>query len=216
MRNVAITVITILALTQPVQANLITFTNETAFNTAIGGVALTTEGFEAINLVLAGNTGPLNFSDVSVNTVSGIVYGNDDPNFVSEGNRAIDWAQADGNITFTFNSPINAFAIDIKDLGVNDPEFRTTLSVSVSGGAFLPIFGNFTGALGNQLFAGMLDTSTTFTAVTFTNTIEFDAMGLDRLQFGIVEVPIIAVPEPGGFALLLSGLVGLALLRRLA
>ncbi len=211
MRNVVITVITVLALTQPVQANLITFTNETEFNTAIGGVALTTEGFEAIDLDLAGNTGPLTFEGLSVNTVGGKVYGNDDPNFVSEGNRAIDWAQADGNITFTFNSPINAFAIDIKDLGTAG---STILSVSVNDGTFLPI--NFEEPLGNQLFVGLFDTTTTFTAVTFTNTIEFDVIGLDRLQFGIVEAPIVAVPEPGGFALLLSGLIGLVLLRRFA
>lgn len=211
MRNVAITVITVLALTQSAQANLITFADETAFNTAISGAALTTEGFEAIDL--DANTGPLTFGEVSVNTVGGIVYGNDDPNFVSEGDRAIDWAQADGNITFTFNSPINTFAIDIMDLGTAG---STTLSVSVSGGAFLPIFDNFTGTLGNQLFVGLFDASTTFTTVTFTNTIVDDVMGLDRLQFGIVEIPIVAVPEPGGLAFLLSGLAGLVLLRRLA
>lgn len=214
MRKITITAITVLALTQPVQANLITFTSETAFSAAIGGVTLATEGFEAIDL--DANPGPLNLGNVSVNTEINTVYGNNDQRYVSEGARAIDWAQFnDGEITFAFNSPINAFAIDIKDLGTlidtDDNAIPATLSVSVSGSAFLPILTNITGEDGNLLFVGLFDATTPFSDVTFAiNTeAENDFVGFDRLQYGLV-----AIPEPGGLTLLLSGLIGLVLLRR--
>lgn len=118
------------------------FTNEGSFNTAIGGATLTLESFESNfvdgttsvafpNVTVGGDenlirTNPSTFATAGTGTI-GIIDFNFDGNFV----------------TFTFNSPINAFSVDI--LAAND-----------FGGGGNVILGNSNGA-SQVLYSGLGD-----------------------------------------------------------
>jgi hypothetical protein len=198
----------------PASAGLTTFTNEGTFNTAIGGTSLTVEGFETLTLGLA--SGPYVSGGVSMNTTSGDTFGNTSVNLVTEGARAENWQQnADGDITFTFAAGIDAFGIDITDFGYPS---TNTMNVSVNGGTFFDMFAGHSGGVGNLLFLGLYNDMTAFTTVTFSDTASSaDGIGLDRLQYGMVDVPQVPVPAAIWlFGTALIGLVGFSKRRKVA
>jgi hypothetical protein len=195
----------IVALTSLAYGDVTVYTDEVDFTTATGGVILSIESFESLND--GANAGPFNFTGGNVNTTSNLVFATSAASFVSDGVRAINWQNFnDGNITFTLTGGgINAFAIDLGDLGTGGIVTQATLSMSIDGGGFNDVLINHTGA---PAFLGVHDNTSTFSTVTFSNLPAGDAVGMDRLQFGT------GVPEPNLASFFGLAMVGLATLRQ--
>ncbi len=105
-----------------------------------------------------------------------------------------------GGVTFTFDSPINAFSVDIID-ALDGAVIEAFLRLSNSNGDSMDI------ASGGQpnnsvLFAGITDNAQAFSSVTIFSTKPQDAILLDRVQYNVVPIP------PAAY-LFASGLIGL-------
>ena len=190
----------------PLYATPLYYTNESDFQTAASGsgiVLSSPESFESGSLPTFGN--------VSISGVDflGLINNTD---YATAGSISVGWRAPvndplSGYIRFTFSSPINAFGIDIVDLGT---EGATTLSVAIGSNSPEILFDGVTGARYNQRFGGVIDTINPFTSVEFTNTAAGDAISFDRLQTGTSGV----IPEPTTMLLFGSGLIGLAGFKR--
>ena len=110
-------------------------------------------------------------------------------------------------MSFSFANPINAFSIQVKDLGGLSP---STLRVSIDGGDFFDLITDHSGPRGNLLFFGLFDDDAFFRSVTFAITNPDEAVGLDNLRFG--QVAAAALPEPASLALFGFGLAGLLII----
>lgn len=104
-------------------------------------------------------------------------------------------------LTFSFASPINAFAIDIVDLGtalnVGKPDPKSVILQTVLGSQ--TVLDHHVGANYNVVTVGVVDLDTVFSLVTLKIPDcgrPQDFFSYDRLQFG-------AVPEPRPFLMLL-------------
>ena len=178
------------------QATLSVYTNQASFLAAIGGASLTVEGFDTIPFgpVPSYTSGPLTVSTANAN-----LNGTNTPLFISQGARAIYWNDAaqHGDLSFQLSSPISIFSFDVRNLGAM--RGATTLSVSVDGGAFLDVFSNVTGAMGNLRFVGLVEDSGSFSQITLSNSRLGDMVGVDRAQYGVI-------PEPATAGLLVAGI----------
>ena len=185
-------------------------TDETAFNAAVNGGTMNQEGFETLNLF---QFDPVTLGSVTIDGPWLGITRTTDSRYVTEGDQAVLWNARNNRLfDFTFDSPINAFAIDIANFGTNG---ENTLLVSIDGGEFFNVFESFEGARGNELFLGIFAGQGSFSNVTFTATnrrIFGDVIGFDRLQFG--RVAATPVSEPATLALFGLGLAGLGVLRR--
>ena len=168
------------------------YTDETSFTTAASGagINLGLESFET-------STQPF-FPGGSVSVASGQGISSGWSSLATDGDSAIHWFT---NTTITFDTAINAFGVDIIDLGTSNP---TTLTLTTTTGSQV-LFSNFTGNTGNVLFGGVIDTDMAFVSATFTNTVPGDGILLDRMQTGIPEPSIVALM---GLGLLGIGVVG--------
>jgi hypothetical protein len=105
--------------------------------------------------------------------------------------------------TFTFNSPIRSFGIDVAGLGTISPG-STTFSISNSNGFSADLFVNFNNPTGVTVFAG-LTSDQRFTSVSLVGTELGDGINLLNLNYGhappddpvAVPAPIAGVGLPG-------------------
>lgn len=178
----------------PAFAAATSYTDETAFQAALGGAPVTVESFESTP---GGTSTSMVFPTTTV-SCSGSRYC---PGFfgVSSllptlGSKGVYFATPD-TITFTFDHAITAFGIDMRGLGTVG---ATNFSGQLSNGASATFFSGYTGNDTTVQFVGFVDTAG-FTSVTFSGTAPDDGIYFDRMQ-------IAAVPEPGAVALLLAGL----------
>ena len=192
----------------PASAALITYQDRSAFDAAINDAPLSWQGF---NWLDGRQSAPLGLGGgASVSTDSGTIWGSWLTIRTVSGRRSIDWWPGfDGNISFSFANPINAFSIQVKDLGGLSP---STLRVSIDGGDFFDLITDHSGPRGNLLFFGLFDDDAFFRSVTFAITNPDEAVGLDNLRFG--QVAVTALPEPASLALFGFGLAGLIILFR--
>ena len=166
------------ALTAPV-----TFSDRGLFNAA-GGASLS--GFESFETPFP-NGSPVTFSEftaIAVNPHSDLWhYVNPS---ASHGNAAMYYNSGVlTTVTFTFNSPINAFGVDILDFG----DWKAGIaSVTNNTGTFDLLLASVPPFLsgGDVIFFGAMD-SEEFTAVTFTTTASEDLIGFDAMAFGVPE-----------------------------
>ncbi|MES9938049.1 MAG: PEP-CTERM sorting domain-containing protein [Sedimenticola sp.] len=174
------------------------YTSEALFtaDATSGGISLGMESFEDST-----NSTDFTGGSVAVAGGSGISTWS---SYATDGVNMVHWWIS---ATFTFDAPINAFGIDIVDLGTAG---STTLTLTTDTGSQV-LFSNFTGAGGNLLFGGVIDLTTNFVSATLTNTASGDGVLLDRMQTGTT-----AVPEPTTLALMGLGLAGIGWKRRKA
>lgn len=128
---------------------------------------------------------------------------------------------AGGDFVISFSSGVSAFGFYGTDIG----DFGNELVLTASNGTTETLeVGNTVGSggstSGSLLFFGFIDTLNEYTSVAFANDPGgVDIFGFDDLTIGDAEQiinPPSEVPLPAPMALLLSGLAGLAFLRRRA
>jgi len=184
------------------------FTNETSWlsATSSASISLGLESFEGAGILT--NQPSINFGTVTVSYpgTGGVSTEMGTTATPSDGSFTI-WYESNGSdaITFSFASPINAFGIDIFD-PLDSGGSLTLMVSSETGGPFTVV----SGALSNmtQVFAGLLDPTTTFSEVRFVSNGVNDVVWFDRLHFGTVREPT-QVAEPGTLAMLGFGFAAL-------
>ncbi len=206
-----------LALAGQATAAPVFYTNEANFLTGASnlGVTLDLESFESPD---GFHNAPILYGDIIFTNAGGSLVV---PSlaFATDGSLTVGWHNSgSGAITYSFANPINAFGIDILDLG---NEGITTLTLTTSTGDSFDLFDGFTGADGNIQFGGVIDDATAFVSATFSNTEASDFIGFDRLQYGVGSIETLstefsnnAIPEPATLALFGFGLAGLGYMRR--
>ena len=164
------------ALAGQATATPVFYTNEANFLTGASnaGVTLSLESFES-----ATGAAPISVGDITI-TNSGTSSVAQSFFFPTDGAKTIAWVYSGkGSITFAFDDPINAFGIDIMDLG---DAGATTLTLTTSTGDTYDLFTGFTGANGNIQYGGVIDNATAFVSATFSNTSTGDFVAFDRLH----------------------------------
>jgi PEP-CTERM motif len=186
------------------------FTNESSFNAAIGGASLSSESFES----LFGGTTSATFADLKVTGDQNLIRGNPSAQATDgTGTIGIIDFNFDGNfVTFTFNSPINAFSLDV--LAANDFFSGGNLSLSNNNGASQILYSGLKETTFNS-YSALVDNAASFTSVTVNTTLIGDGVQYDRLRFGLVDFGAAAVPEPETSLLMVMGLglIGVAAIR---
>jgi hypothetical protein len=178
------------------------YNNMATFNAAAAGITLSTDSLDSRPT----GTLPSSANGITISTTNnGIITAS--PSYAS-GHAVHLTTQSSGTgVTFAFSTAINAFAIDVWDLGtVGSTIFTVALS---SGGSMVY---NLTDAVnGLQSFYGVIDSMTSFTSVTLTNSDGGDVVEFDNVKYG--TAPSI-IPEPRTLALFGIGLAGLGYARR--
>ena len=166
------------------------YPDRTQFINATQGGSLSHFGFNA-NFAWAP---VVDFGAFTVSAASGDVFTS---SAASEGAQAAGFAGP--SATITFDTPINAFAIDLVDWGTNPSDFLPAgsreLRVANDTGSFNHIVATADAASGIDLevrFFGVVS-NTPFSSVTVSKTTSpGDSIGLDNMLFGSVT----AIPEP--------------------
>ena len=171
-------------------ANPVVYSDRSEFEAALPGLPV--EGFE------------VPFDTSSTVSFDGFIVGEDSSaaiiksrtDYVSAGERSLGFTwNGDGNLLFSFNPPIDAFAADILDFGtccgatfLNATNETGEWNVTAATGSDRP--------RGNLQFFGILS-ETPFSEIAFTSDVVSDN---DLIVFD--EIEFRAVPEPNGLTLI--------------
>ncbi len=183
----------------------ISYSDEAAFTAGVGGAPIAMESFESIT---GGNGTSLAFPTVDVSCDGGAwcsSFFGVSPILPTDGSQGVFFATPD-SITFTFATPITAFAIDVGDLGTQGP---TDFSATLSNGNEITFLSGYSGSSFDQLFIGLID-NIEFTSITFHGSMPDDGIYFDRMQTALA----IPVPEPEIYVMLLAGLGFLGIVSR--
>ena len=184
----------------------ISYTDEASFVAGVGAAPIEMESFESISGKNGGNS--LAFPTAEVSCDGGAwcsSFFGVSPIIPTDGSQGVFFATPD-SITFTFATPITAFAIDVGDLGTKGP---TDFSATLSNGNEITFLSEHSGSSFDQLFIGVID-SVEFTSITFHGSMPDDGIYFDRMQTALA----IPVPEPEIYAMLLTGLGFLGVVSR--
>jgi hypothetical protein len=111
-----------------------------------------------------------------------------------------------------FANPVSAFGFYATDIGDFGGQIVLTLTDINGQNSGLPVpntIGANGSTSGSVLYYGFLDATKTYRSIQFSNTSETDIFAFDNLTVGTVN----PAPEPGEFALMGLGMVGLFALR---
>jgi hypothetical protein len=158
----------------------VVFTNEADFNAAVAAAGLTL-GLESFEAQTTGpKIGALDLGPFTVSNPLGVNAITDGVNFATHGTKALVATPGLQPMTFTFDTAIRAFSIDVVD-GFN-----------TGGGNFFGRIGNgtqqtfFTGGaagLHQVFFLGILDLGAAFTTLQFDGDGGLSSFTLDRVQY---------------------------------
>jgi hypothetical protein len=190
-------------------ASPIFFTNEALFDSALGGTTVDLESFESnfTDGVLS-----VDFGQLTVTGDQNLIRTNPS-SFATDGTGTIGIVDFNFNgnfVTFSFDSPINAFSLDV--LAANDFFAGGNLILSNNNGASQILYSGLL-PTSQVSFIGLIDNMTPFSSVTVTTTLSGDGVQYDRLRFGALDSTPTPVPEPSTMLLIGAGLA-VARLRR--
>jgi hypothetical protein len=182
----------------------IVFTNEADFNAAVAAAGLTPslESFEG--QPSGPRPSPLDVGPFTVAGIQPALAITTGTGFVTHGTKALVGGVGFQPLTFTFDTAIRAFSMDVVD-GHND-----------AGGTFFGRIGNgaqqnfFTGGGPGRFavqFLGILDLDAAFTTLQFNGIGGLASFTLDRVQYAAGEGSPTPVPEPASLTLLAAGLL---------
>ena len=195
-------------------AQVTTYTSRSAFSAAAG--PLTTQTFNSYTTDTSFRTTPLTFPGF---TLAGAGAGQLSENFIDvpplqfaifnvDGTPIVNaFTSSASSVIFTFLAPITAFGADFASF--QDGIVRS--SIVINGQTIIP---DVAGAENSNTVRFLGYTSSTpFTTVTFNGTVG-DGFGIDNVSFSSAVTA--AVPEPGTWALMLTGFgaVGFTMRRR--
>ena len=202
----------------PASAGFTVYTDEAAFDAALSGATLRTEGFESAGTGSLGRT----FGDLTVVDINNGDFPRRSGTYASEASCSLKLGRADGRCElagFDFAAPVNAFAFDVLDLGTaGATDFG--LRFGLPGLPTVTLLDDFSAYrdFGNVQFVGVIST-TAFRWLDLLNTNKHDVVYLDRVRFGHVSDPGgvgagSSVPEPASLLLFGLGVAGLLAGRR--
>jgi hypothetical protein len=181
----------------------VVFTNEADFNAAVAAAGLTL-GLESFEGQASGpKPNPL---DVGPFTVTGPLPAlaiTDGVGMATHGTKALVGVPGFQPLTFTFDTAIRAFSIDVID------RFNTaggTFFGSIGSGAQQTFFTGGAAGLGAVSFLGILDLDAAFTTLRFDGDGGLSSFTLDRVQYATADGNSTPVPEPASLTLLAAGL----------
>ena len=161
------------------------YDNEPSFQAAAtsAGVSLAEEGFESLTGPTSLSATPISLPAMTIVPVGGLFVLSTSGDLLSEGSQALVWDTGVAGVKFSLSSPVNAFALDIKDFGDVSPS-GNMLFVKIDDGDTSAAL--FTGLRtpGNLLFLGVVDPIAPFSEILLTVAVPNEEVGLDRLQFG--------------------------------
>jgi hypothetical protein len=179
---------------------------------AAAGVPLASESFEDPFADASSISFPVGGSQkFTVSIDSGNFWQYDFSRLVSDGFYALCFEEYPSSVvTFTFDSPINYFGIDVNDMNFGNMSFADDLGNFYSN----ILVGDFGSSAGGPDFQNLqffgVSNSNPFSSISlsFSNSDPnlTGTLAFDNLQYGTGTAPI---PEPGTMLLLGSGLIGL-------
>lgn len=183
------------------------YDTEVDFLSNAGTVAF--ESFETS--ALSSNQSSLSVSGFTMSMSAGdslsVVNQNNVGGQAHRGRQFVEFNVAANTVTYTFDTAITSFGINITDFG--DREYVGDLTFTNDLGA--QFVAATQGADGNDQFFGFVS-DTAFTQVTFNQPNPDDYYSVDGVYFGGNAPTSVSAPAP--FALLGLGLIGLAAVRR--
>jgi hypothetical protein len=180
----------------------IIFTNEADFNAAVSAAGLTL-GLESFEGQTSGpKPALLDMGPFTVSNPLGVNAITDGVGMASHGTKALVSTPGLQPMTFTFDTAIRAFSIDVID------RFNTaggTFFGSIGGGTQQTFFTGGAAGLGAISFVGILDLDAAFTTLQFDGDGGLSSFTLDRVRYAEGGNPT-PVPEPASLTLLAIGL----------
>lgn len=185
---------------------IITTVDRATFQSAIGGGTIFGQNFDSLahGTVLDTLDGVTYSASGGSAVVTGMFLTTTAPNGL--GSTSAGFFTSLESATFTFASPISAFAIDINTFAVTDGAYRANLS---TGDLAFSRFEVFPSAVTGQFLGFVSDTA--FSSLTLSALTGF-SYTLDSLAWGNAEA-VHPVPEPTSLMLLAAGLAGFGLRR---
>lgn len=191
------------------EATVITSLNRASFQTAVLNNTINNENFDGLSAgTILGVTPDVTYSaSLGSPIVTNTFLTSSSPNGL--GSTSVGFFQDIETATFSFNSAITAFAIDINTFATLDGSYTATLDIGDIVSSLSEVFPN---QATGQFIGFVSDTA-------FTNVVISSAAGgfsytLDTLVYGSAAAVIGQVPEPAPLALLGLGLLALGLARR--